>query len=219
MTRSTTADTEPIWRAIAAERANLADLLAGLPDAAWQHPSLCADWRVRDVVAHLVLSANPTLGQIVVNLIRAGGNLNRLICDTALRHAARRTDAELLAELRETVGAHVTALGSTPADRLMDVLVHSQDIAIPLGVAHDVPVESARTAVTRIWEQDKPFHARATYRGYRLRATDIEWSGGEGEVVEGPIAALLLLLTGRDAASDRLTGPGAARLGAQRGLR
>jgi hypothetical protein len=35
---------------------------------------------------------------------------------------------------------------------------------------------------------------------------------GEGVLVEGPIAAILLLLTGRDAALAQLSGPGAARV-------
>jgi hypothetical protein len=39
-------------------------------------------------------------------------------------------------------------------------------------------------------------------------ATDTEWSVGEGTLVEGPVEALLLLLTGRTAWLDRLSGPG-----------
>lgn len=35
-----------------AERTDLADLLATLTPAQWEAPSLCEDWRVRDVVAH-----------------------------------------------------------------------------------------------------------------------------------------------------------------------
>ena len=58
------------------------------------------------------------------------------------------------------------------------------------------------------------FRARRRLRGLRLAATDTAWAVGEGEVVEGPIEALLLLATGRTAAArDRLAGPVAARLG------
>jgi len=45
-------------------------------------------------------------------------------------------------------------------------------------------------------------------------ATDCDWSAGEGLVVEGPIAAILLLLTGRRAGLAQLSGPGALELGA-----
>ena len=45
-------------------------------------------------------------------------------------------------------------------------------------------------------------------RGLRLVATDHAWSVGEGRLVEGPMAALLLLITGRAAALPLLSGPG-----------
>lgn len=42
-----------------------------------------------------------------------------------------------------------------------------------------------------------PFYARRRFRGRRLRATDIDWARGEGEVIEAPMGDLLLMLTGR----------------------
>ncbi|MGV9610828.1 maleylpyruvate isomerase family mycothiol-dependent enzyme [Nocardia xishanensis] len=161
--------TEHIWRAVATERATLAELLTSLPEAAWDHASLCADWRVRDVVAHVILSARPNLGSILVNLIRARGDLHRLIRDTAVRHARRRTTGQLLAELRDSVDARIAALGTTPADRLMDVLVHGQDIALPLGIERTMPVAAARAGIQRVWEVGAPFHAREKLGGLPAR--------------------------------------------------
>ena len=54
--------------------------------------------------------------------------------------------------------------------------------------------------------------------GYRLTATDINWTRGQGPEVVGPIGALLLLLTGRDAALEQLTGAGADDLRSRPGL-
>ncbi|WP_084510257.1 maleylpyruvate isomerase family mycothiol-dependent enzyme [Nocardia lijiangensis] len=204
--------TEQIWRAVATERSTLANTLASLPEAAWDHDSLCDDWRVRDVVAHVILSARPNLGSILVNLIRARGDLDRLIRDTAVRHAQRRTTGQLLAELRDSIDARVAALGTTPADRLMDVLVHGQDIAVPLGITREMPVAAARSAIQRVWEMGSPFHAREKFSGYRLVATDDEWTVGDGPVIEGSLTALLLLTTGRDVALDQHTGDGVTRL-------
>ncbi|MFI2473060.1 maleylpyruvate isomerase family mycothiol-dependent enzyme [Nocardia xishanensis] len=208
--------TEQIWRAVTAERATLAELLASLPEAALDHASLCADWRVRDVVAHVILSARPHLGSILVNLIRARGDLHRLIRDTAVRHAQRRTTGQLLAELRDIVDARIAAFGTTPADRLMDVLVHGQDIAVPLGIERTMPVAAARAGIQRVWEVGSPFHAREKFGGYRLVATDDEWAVGDGPVIEGSLTALLLLTTGREAALDRLAGDGVTRLLSER---
>jgi uncharacterized protein (TIGR03083 family) len=99
---------------------------------------------------------------------------------------------------------------------MLDVLVHGQDIAIPLGLPRRVPVDAAAAAATRVWTMSWPmsraFRARSRLRELRLVATDADWSVGEGHRVEGPIEALLLLLTGRTAALDRLSGPGVARV-------
>jgi uncharacterized protein (TIGR03083 family) len=211
MTEYTTMSVEQIWQAVATERSSMVELLAPLSEAQWDHPSLCDDWRVRDVVAHIVLSTRASIGWILVNLIRARGSLHGAIRDTAIRHADRRTTGELLDELRESIDSRTTPNGSTPADRLMDLLVHGQDIAIPLGLTREMPTAAARSAIDRIWTRDAPFHAGKKFAGYRLVAADTDWAGGAGPVITGPIAALLLVVTGRRQGWDRLTGDGVAR--------
>ncbi|MFF0635058.1 maleylpyruvate isomerase family mycothiol-dependent enzyme [Nocardia sp. NPDC004151] len=191
-----TLTTEQIWRAVAAERISLHDLLDSLSEAQWNHQSLCADWRIRDVVAHVVLSAQPSTAAILIGLVRAGGNLHTMIRDTAIRHAATSTTTQLLDELRATVPARATALGSTPADRLMDLLVHGQDITIPLGIPRDVPIDAARVSLDRICAAGT-FGIRETLARQRLVATDTEWAAGGGLPVRAPIGELLLLATGR----------------------
>jgi hypothetical protein len=92
---------------------------------------------------------------------------------------------------------------------LLDVLVHGQDIAVPLGIDRPVPADAGVTAFHRIWSMGWPFHARKRLAGLQLVATDIDLAVGEGPVVRGPLAALLLLTTGRTAAArQRLDGPG-----------
>ncbi|MEV5835666.1 maleylpyruvate isomerase family mycothiol-dependent enzyme [Nocardia sp. NPDC052112] len=209
---------DQIWRAVAAERASLVELLEPLSEADWDHPSLCAGWRVRDIVAHVVLSARVRIGWILINVIRARGNLDRAIRDTAVRHADRVTTQQLLDELRDSIDARVTAIGTTPVDRLMDLLVHGQDIAVPLGINREMPIAAARSAIHRIWTMGAPFHARKKFTGYRLVASDTDWAAGDGSVITGPVAALLLIATGRQQAWDQLTGAGAA-LFAQRDQR
>ncbi|BCK54723.1 maleylpyruvate isomerase family mycothiol-dependent enzyme [Nocardia wallacei] len=206
-----TMTTENLWRAVAAERTTLADLLETLPEEQWECDSLCADWRVRDVVAHVVLSAGAGPGVLLVSLIRARGNLHRMIRDTAIRHADRTPTAALLGQLRDSIGQRRTAPGTTPADRLMDLLVHGQDIAVPLGITRTMPIAATHVALDRVWDTGMS-HCRKTFGGFRLAATDTEWAVGSGPRIEGPAAALLLLLTGRHAAREHLTGDGAARL-------
>ena len=113
-------------------------------------------------------------------------------------------------------GSRAHRAGGHPLEPLLDVLVHGQDIAVPLGRPRTMPVEAAATAATRVWTMPWPMSttlpAGVRWR-LRLVATDTDWAVGEGERVEGPIQALLMVLTGRTAAvRDRLSGPGTPRL-------
>jgi hypothetical protein len=62
-----------VWRD---ERADLAALLATLSPRQWQAPTLCAGWRVRDVVAHVVsyddLDARGLMARLVRGRFRPG---------------------------------------------------------------------------------------------------------------------------------------------------
>jgi uncharacterized protein (TIGR03083 family) len=147
-------------------------------------------------------------------MLRAGGNFNVMIRDSARRQAALPVE-EYSRRLRGMVGSRRKAPGVTHLEPLIDILVHGQDIAIPLGRTRTMPVEAAATAATRVWTTSWPFHARRKLRGLQLVATDVSWTVGQGPRVEGPISALLLLLTGRGAALARLSGSGARELPAR----
>jgi uncharacterized protein (TIGR03083 family) len=198
---------DEVWRTIDAERLRFADLLAQLTDAEWTKPSLCAGWTVRDVAAHLTL-AHIRMPAVIVGLARARGNLGVMIRDTARRHAAAPTE-QIIEEIRAMAGSRRHVPGITPLEPLIDVLVHGQDIALPLGRALPMPVGPAAAAATRICTNNSIHRARRKLDGFRLTATDTSWSAGEGRTVEGPVEALLLTLTGRTVAADRLSGAGA----------
>ncbi|WP_280468963.1 maleylpyruvate isomerase family mycothiol-dependent enzyme [Nocardia cyriacigeorgica] len=197
MTQGPTPSEEQIWQAVAAERRRLIDMLADLPEQAWDQDSLCGGWRVRDVVAHVVISSEAKVGWLLWQLVRAGGSIDRLNRDTAIHLAVQVDSAELLRRFHACVDRRFTPIGSTPTDRLMDLLVHGQDIAVPLGLRYEIPAEPARWALHRIWTMGWPFHAARKLAGYRLTATDTDWSAGEGAMVTAPAATLLLVLTGR----------------------
>jgi uncharacterized protein (TIGR03083 family) len=207
-------DLSDLWRTIDAERASLADLLDDLSPAEWAAPSLCDGWRVGDVAAHLTLAHMSPL-EAAFGAVRARGSFDRMIRDTALR-AAGLPRAEYPRRLRAMVGSRRTAPFVTPMEPLIDVLVHGQDVALALGRDRPVPVAPAAAAAQRVWDMGFPFRARRRLAGLRLAATDTEWTVGSGAPVRGPMAALLLLVTGRDAALDQLDGEGAHRLAARR---
>ncbi|WP_433307952.1 maleylpyruvate isomerase family mycothiol-dependent enzyme [Actinoplanes sp. CA-030573] len=139
--------------------------------------------------------------------VRARGSFDRLNHDMAVRHAAR-PPGEIVAELRRHASSRRLPAVTNYRNIVPDVLVHSQDIAIPLGRDLPAPTAAARAAADRVWDMGWPFRARRRLRGRRLIATDTDWSAGAGDEITGPIAALLLLLTGRTAtARPHLTGP------------
>ena len=55
---------------------------------------------------------------------------------------------------------------------------------------------------------DTLIRAKTRIAGLTLRATDTDWTHGEGPVVEGRLLDLLMAATGREAALDNLAGNG-----------
>jgi uncharacterized protein (TIGR03083 family) len=102
-------------------------------------------------------------------------------------------------------------------ETLTDILVHGQDIAIPLGRRHEMPPQAAATATSRVLSMrwPPPLPASRKVAGFRLIATDTSWSAGQGPVVRGPIGALLLVCAGRHVALPQLSGEGADDLAAR----
>ncbi|GAB3657961.1 maleylpyruvate isomerase family mycothiol-dependent enzyme [Actinocorallia lasiicapitis] len=207
-------DVAGAWRIIDTERASLAELFEGLSDEQWETPSLCAGWRMRELAAHLGSGPNARWGPILREAVRARGSFDRLV-DNVTKDAARAPRDEIMATLNGTVGSRRLAPGQKLSYALLDVLVHGQDLAIPLGIERPMPPTAARDSAELTWRMGRPFHARKRLRGYRLVATDLPWTAGDGPEIRGPIAALLLLVTGRPAALPTLTGPGVAHLSAQ----
>lgn len=193
-----------------AERLELADLLESLPPTAWEGPTLCRRWSVRQLVAHVVSYEELGPRGLAGLGVRGLGLPDRM---NALGVAAyeRRDPAELVALLREHARPRGLTAGFGGGIGLTDTLIHHQDVRRPLGRPRVVPPERLRFAlgftvtaptVRGFW------HAR----GVRLVATDLDWAHGRGPEARGPGEAVLMALAGRYAVATELEGPGAARL-------
>lgn len=206
-------DRDEKWAAIGAQRRVLAGLLETLTDSQCEVPSLCSRWRVKDVAAHVALTPqSPGLLRILGKGLRARGDFDGLNRDMAIGHAARPT-ATLVAELQDLADDRSKPAITTLDNLVFDTLVHVQDVARPLGLRVEMPLEPARAGLERVWGIGWPFWARRRLRGLTLNATDVDWSVGNGPEVHGPAGDLLLLLTGRTAAAlPALSGPGTTRL-------
>jgi uncharacterized protein (TIGR03083 family) len=205
-----------VWQVINQQRTKVADLLEDLSDDEWRQPSLCAGWTIRDVAAHLTLQ-QLGLTDVIAMMARWRGSMDRTIQDAARRRATALSTGQIIAEIRGTVGSRRHNLGVTHLETLIDILVHGHDIAIPLGRRHDMPAAAAAVAASRVLSMrwPPPLPATRKVNGFRLVATDTPWSSGVGPEVHAPMAALLLVCTGRLAALPQLSGDGAADLTAR----
>ena len=207
---------EDVWSTVHVERAALIHDLEGLEDARWEQPSLCAGWTVHDVVAHLVDSARTTRLGFLVALARARFDFDRQNASGVQRHRGA-SPQETLQRLR-----HVAPRRSTPPapldSRLVEEVVHGEDIRRPLGLTRSYPPEAVVRALRLQMRTPASFGgAKDLAARVRLTATDADVALGSGPVVRGPALSLLLVAAGRRAALDDVHGPGVDVLAAARG--
>ena len=199
-----------VWSTIHAERKALAADLEQLSDAQWATNSLCGDWSVRDVLAHMTATARLSPPQFIMNLASSGFSFSKM--------QARDIASEQGRSPRDTLARFGTVLDLSrhppgPTDTwLGEVIVHSEDIRRPLGIKHAYPIDAAVQVADFYKNSNLLIGAKNRIAGLRLRATDTNWSHGEGPEVAGPMVSLVLAMTGRRAALDDLTGDGVATL-------
>lgn len=199
-----------IWTAIHAERAALADDLAELTDERWATPSLCGEWMVEEVLAHLTAAASTGRFRWIRSVLAARFDFD-LHNRRRLAEHRGATPTETLARFRDIIPATTAASGHTPA-WLGEVVVHGQDIRHPLGLTR-TPAVGAVTEVARFFaERDFTVNSSTAVRGLRLEATDGPFESGAGPLVRGTTLALVMAMAGRVVYCDQLTGAGVATL-------
>ena len=204
-----------LWAIVAAERGALADDLSGLSEKEWKARSLCTQWNVEQVVAHMTSSGSLTPLSFVGSFAKAGFNFNSFATRQIAKH--RGSDpAETLANFRAI--QHSTSAPPGPKESwLGEAIVHSEDIRRPLGITHAYPVDAMREVADFYKNSNALIGTKSRIAGLSLNATDIEWSHGTGDEVAGPMLSLLMAMTGRKSACDQLTGPGVETLRAKGG--
>jgi uncharacterized protein (TIGR03083 family) len=198
------------WPTIHAERRALAADLQTMTGDQWDTPSLCSNWTVRDVLAHMTSAATLTPPSFFGKLISSGFSFDK-VQEGGVAAQRGSSPAETLAHFEGVVdsvkhppGPNTTWLG--------EVIVHSEDIRRPLGIKHSYPTDAV-VAVAHFYQgSNMLIGSKRRISGLTLQATDAGWSHGTGPEVAGPILSLVLAMTGRTAALDDLTGDGVATL-------
>ena len=198
--------------AVAAEFTRLADLLDAASDAQWDTPSLCAGWRVREVVAHMTMAARYSEEEFMAELQRCGFDFTRLSNEIAARDASLPAD-ELIKNLRSEVMRHWAPPGGGYHGALNHVVIHGLDVTVPLGVPRRAPDQTIRVILDDLTQGDGTVRFGVDFAGRRLQATDLDWSFGEGPVLGGAAADLALVICGRAVPPERLEGAPLAIVG------
>jgi len=180
------------------EAARLADYFASLDQAAWQRPSRCAGWSVRDVLAHLAgqeaynhAFLDGTVPELFERLRRegVGDNLDQMN-EWMVRQRRDRPVAEVLAEwldknattrrrMREA-GRDATldtAAGPYPAGLqafhyASELATHGDDVGVPVAPEEEPGRTAWRAEVGRmaLAEQGRPVKVIPGPLGFEVRA-------------------------------------------------
>jgi uncharacterized protein (TIGR03083 family) len=191
--------------AVAAEFASLASLLADASSEQWDTSSLCAGWRVREVIAHLTMAARYPEQEFMAELQRCGFDFTKLSNEIASRDAKLPT-GELVACLRAEVMQHWTPPGGGYHGALNHVVIHGLDVTVPLGVPRRSPDETIRIVLDDLTREGGHAHFGMDIDGRYLAASDLDWSYGSGAPLRGSAGELAVALCGRAVPAGRLDG-------------
>ncbi len=203
-------ESEAAWVAIHAERRALADDLQTLTDLQWATPSLCEDWTVRQLLAHMTATARMSPGKFFSKMVTSGFNFSKM---TSKEIAEEMGDSP--AETLARFAAEIDSSGHPPGPNdswLGEALVHAEDIRRPLNIQRTYPKECAVQVANFYKGSNLLIGAKKRIDGVTLVATDTDWRQGAGPEVSGPIMSLVLAMTGRKAAIGDLSGPGVQTL-------
>ena len=192
------------------ERADLLALLRTLTPTQWDAPSLCVDWRVRDVATHIVSYDELSIAETVATFLRGGlrtGRVNKVAL-TRYRGLDSAGIIDLVARNQRPIGL---AAGFGGGIALTDGTIHHQDIRRALGLPRIIP-EHRLVQVLSFSLRAPTLPFRRNAKGLTLVATDIDWTVGDGPQVTGPGEALLMAAAGRAPALKDLGGDGVPTL-------
>jgi uncharacterized protein (TIGR03083 family) len=198
------------WPTIHAERRALAEDLEALTDEQWATASLCSGWSVQQVLAHMTATAEMTPVMFFPKLAGSGFKFNTL-SEKEIAQRTKGTASETLARFKSRITSTKHPPG--PVDSwLGETIIHSEDIRRPLKIEHDYDQDAVMRVADFYKKSNLVVGAKKRIAGLGLRATDADWTSGEGPEVAGPLLSLVMAITGRSAVTKDLTGDGVSTL-------
>ena len=118
---------------------------------------------------------------------------------------SKGTPAETLTAFKAVLHERTAPLSGEAM--LGDTLVHAEDIRRSLGLTREYPLETLRE-LGDYYKDSSGLGVKKRIDGLHLMATDQKWDHGKGEIVQGPLLALIMTMTGRAEYLDDLAGDG-----------
>lgn len=160
------------------------------------------------IAAHLVTPFGQSLPRLILKLASYRFDFDRFAFTEARKNTA--LGPELAASLRANKDYRFSPPGLGPIAPLTDAVVHGQDVRRPLKRDHAVASDRARAILDFLVtpKGTRVFMKRGHLNNLTWRCTDLDWSSGDGPIVEGPVEAVILAMLGRSAAYEDLAGTG-----------
>jgi uncharacterized protein (TIGR03083 family) len=197
------------------EIADIGDLVYQLDDVAFDTPSLCPGWTVRDVLGHLGFVHTASMIAMIGRSAFDRFSFNTfepskaLFAGKSVEDIRQFWDDIMIAQHPRKGFAKI----SPARFLLLDHVVHNQDIRRATGISRTIPSDRLIRALEEVRREASPgFNPKKNVIGLTLTASDIGWTAGDGPEVEGPGEAIVMAGAGRAAALEELSGKGVSIL-------
>lgn len=186
-------------------RNELFDELKQLTDEDMAKMTCCDPWTVKHLVAHTTALGNQSAPNFMLGMLKARGSFDKFVNNDLQKHM-KSTD-----EMKAAFEATLSRTKPSPGPKyvmLGEYTVHGEDIRRALGRRGEHPAERLRPLAEMYAATKAPIDGKRRTEGLSFRATDGDWSIGEGPEIAGPGIDLVRAISGRVDAYDTLEGPG-----------
>lgn len=187
-------DDADLFEQTVAQRTGLADALGELSDLEWDTASLCAGWRIREVVAHITMPYRHSGKDILFAMLKARGRFDAVADRLARNDTSQRSSQELLDCLRQNVAHPWKPPGGGQLGALSHDVIHGLDITEAL---HADSVSPPGRIATVLANKKLARAFKFDLDPYQLVATDTDFTIGTGRPIRMPAKDLLLICTAR----------------------
>lgn len=188
-----------------AEGESLIEYLRTIPSESWTASTVCDPWSVKHLVAHLTALSNQTLPNFMKRMITTGFNFQKVTDGDLQKFLGEQ--GPMIDKLESSV-ANPTTPGMLKHIALGEFLVHGEDIRRATGGRGEHPAAHITELGPVYAKQGKPLNCKMRVEGLSLRATDGDFTWGQGPEVAGPGIDIIMAMTGRTGAMDSLSGDG-----------